>query len=164
MKEILLTQEQVALIDDQDFEWLSKYKWHSHWNTCTRSYSAARSVHDNGKQKKILMHRVIMGAHPEQEVDHRNHDTLDNQRDNLRLCTAKQNKQNVRPRTGCSSKYKGVSWHKKNHNWRTYINLNGSRYNLGSFINEIEAAHVYDGAARKLFGEFAFTNFPGGSF
>jgi hypothetical protein len=161
MKEILLTQGQVALVDDQDFEWLLKYKWYAQWNTDTCSYGAARSIRENGKKKTVLMHRAIMNARPNQQVDHRNHNTLDNRRENLRLCTHGENQHNQRPQIGCSSKYKGVSWHKARNKWVVYIHLNDQQFHLGCFADEVEAAHVYDDAAHKMFGEFAFTNFQG---
>lgn len=43
--------------------------------------------------------------------------------------------------------------------WMAKINKDGKRHNLGYCNSEIEAAKLYDTAAKKLFGEFANTNF-----
>lgn len=160
MKTIPLTQGQVALVDDQDFEYLNQWKWYANWHQCTHSFRAERnSSRKNGKHKTIRMHRVIMDAQPGQQVDHRNHDTLDNRRENLRFCTYSENQQNQRPRMG-SSKYKGVWWYKSSRKWQTQISLNGHRHHIGYFVDEIEAARAYDNAAHKLFGKFSCTNLP----
>jgi hypothetical protein len=100
------------------------------------------------------MHRLITGW---PLTDHKNHDTLDNQRYNLRPATKSQNSQNSRPRLETSSQYKGVCLVRGR--WRTYITLNAQRRWLGDFASELEAAFTYDEAARKLFGEYAYPNF-----
>jgi len=91
------------------------------------------------------------------EVDHRNHDTLDNKDNNLRICKHIENCRNIRKRSGCTSKHKGVSWHKKLEKWIARIMFNKAVY-LGSFKNEIDAAEAYNQAALKYFGEFANLN------
>jgi len=160
MKEILLTQGQVALVDDEDYDKLNMHKWYAHWIPNTRSFRAQRnSSSKNGESKIIRMHRIVMDAQPGQQVDHRNHNTLDNRRENLRLCTASENQHNLRPHTIRSSVFKGVNWDKPTHKWKARIQLNGHQYHLGRFADETKAACAYDSAARKLFGEFAHLNF-----
>jgi hypothetical protein len=160
MKEIPLTQGQVALVDDGDYEELSKHKWHAQWDPDTRSFRAMRTHCANGRERGIVMARVIMNARPGEQVDHvHSGDTLNNQRANLRVCTNGQNKANSRKGDGKSSMYKGVSWEKQRRKWRVQITSNGDHYRLGRFTDERAAAEAYDRKARELFGEFALTNF-----
>jgi len=153
-KEIPLTQGKVAIVDDEDFERLSQYKW----CYATVGY-AVRFEQVNGKRRGVFMHRQIMQPPKDLEVDHINGDKLDNRRSNLRIVTRQQNRFNERPRKGTSSKYKGVSWYKQTRRWEAYIKINGKKKRIGYFNDEIEAALAYDRAARELFGEYAKTNF-----
>ena len=154
-RRILLTQFYFTLVDEVDFEWLSKTRWCVlKQKTGERLYAARRL-----NNRFVLMHRIITNAPSGLDVDHINGNGLDNRRDNLRICTRSENLHNMRPRGGSSS-FKGVSWNKRDQVWRAYINVNGSRHSLGSFRSEIDAAHAYDDAAREHFGDFAFCNFP----
>lgn len=158
MKRINLTQNKVAIVDDQDYDWLSRRKWYAHKGT--HGYYAVRnSKKCEGKKHLIRMHRAIMGLQygDKQEIDHINHNGLDNRRCNLRVCTHRQNGYNQTSKTG-SSKYKGVSWYKPYKKWESYIDTNGKRQKLGYFDNEIDAAKAYNDKAKELFGEFACLN------
>lgn len=163
MKEIPLTHGMVTLVDDEDYERLSKWKWHAQRSTHGGhvQYYAVRTD-DKGRSRKLRMHREILGAHPGQQVDHRRPaDTLDNRRENLRFATSRENKRNARKRlTPTSSRYKGVSWDAENGKWRACTTTNSKILNLGRFASEEEAARAYDRAAREQFGEFALLNFP----
>ena len=107
------------------------------------------------------MHRDILGLEPgdKRQGDHRNHNGLDNRRDNLRICTHAQNQHNQNPQLNCSSMYKGVYWNKHNFRWQAQIKVNGQNKHLGVFISEIDAARAYDKAAREYFREYARTNY-----
>ena len=159
MKRIPLTQGKFALVDDEDYKWLNQYKWHALKDKHT--FYAVRGICLNGKMKRIFMHREITQALPNEETDHRNHNGLHNWRDNLRTCTRSENARNRKPSKSCSSRYKGVRWYKRNHNWNAQIGKNGKQYHIGYFTSEIEAAKAYDAKAKELFGEFAYLNFQG---
>lgn len=161
MKKILLTQGQSALVDEGDFELLSKWKWQVKWNPHTRSYYANRKqVIANGKRKSLYMSRVIMDAPKDFQVDHINHDTLDNRRSNLRLATRSQNQINSGKRKVNKSGYKGVSFYKETKKWKARINYNNKNIHLGYFTDIKEAARAYDAKASEIFGKFAFLNYP----
>jgi hypothetical protein len=153
---IPLTQDKFAIVDAEDYERLSEYKWHTLKNR--RNYYA-RNQRPNGA---VLMHRVITNAPRHLVVDHINHNGLDNRKENLRLCTVAQNSQNARPRIrpNLTSRYKGVSFDKNRNRFKAYIQHKKIIYNLGRFEREVDAAKAYDKKARELFGEFAYLNFP----
>lgn len=155
MKEIQLTQGQIALVDDEDFEYLSAFKWfaNKHRNTY---YAGRQSSRINGLQRTQLMHCIIMNH---KGIDHIDCNGLNNQKNNLRICTNSQNAMNRIPIKGTSSKYKGVSFHNRDKKWYSYIKKNQKLINLGTFINEVDAAKAYDKKAIELFGEFAHLNF-----
>lgn len=152
MKKIPLTQGKFALVDDANLEWLNQWKWYAGKNRASGIFYAKRSA----KRGKILMHRAILNAKPKQEVDHRDGNSLNNCRDNLRFVTAGQNAMN-RHRVVGVSRYKGVSRHRAK--WRACIEKDKKGIHIGYFDLEIEAAKAYDLKAKELFGEFARPNF-----
>lgn len=157
MKTILLTQGKVAVVDDRDYPPLAKFKWCAVKDHNT--FYACRAVTVSPyKQKRILMHREIVGC--VQKIDHRDGDGLNNRRDNLRPATTRQNGQNRRKLAPASSKFKGVHWHRRDRKWQARIQATGQRSQIGYFKTEKEAAQAYDAAARRYFGEFANVNFP----
>lgn len=162
MATIELTRGQQTIVDDDDWKWLSEFCWHARVSHGGRKFYAYRGLWDPQakRMRPIPMHREIIGATPELHVDHISGDTLDNRRSNLRLCTRSQNLANSETRINKSSRFKGVSWHKRDKSWYAYINQEGSRINIGSFREEIAAAVAYDAKAIELFGAFARPNFP----
>ena len=153
-KLIPLTQGRFAIVDAEDYEWLKQYKWHT--DKAQNTYYAVSQKNRKG----FKMHRLITGAPKGLFVDHRDHNGFNNRRDNLRLCTNKENQQNKRPMRGKTSRYKGVHRCKSRKMFRAKIRHNGKQMHLGYFENEIDAAKAYDKKAREFFGEFAFLNFP----
>jgi len=105
------------------------------------------------------MHKVIMKAGPDVQVDHKNLNPLDNRKDNLRICTSHQNAQNKALQTNNTSGYKGVGWRKSRSKWISSIRVNNQLIHLGSYDSKEQAALMYDIAAKKYFGEFANVNF-----
>lgn len=108
----------------------------------------------------ILMHRLITGAAPGQEVDHVNRDGLDNRRANLRVATRSQQIANQDIRLDNTSGYRGVSWRRDSRRWQAQLTVNGKWRGLGCYDDPEDAARAYDAAAREHFGEFAVLNFP----
>jgi hypothetical protein len=148
MKQIILTQGQYALVDDDDFVTLSQYKWHAHKNPIA-FYATRWSSQKTGKRKLIRMHNVIMKVPDGYEVDHIDGNTLNNCRENLRITTHRQNCFN-RKKTNKTSKYMGVSWNKNSQNWQANIYENGSIRYLGHFSNEQEAFLAYSNALNNI--------------
>lgn len=157
MKEIPLTQGYVALVDDEDYKRVSKYKW------CLVDQRKKGRVYAKGYAagKIVLMHRIILGVTDSaMKVDHKDGNGLNNQRSNLRICTNSQNQMNAKKRRGGTSKYKGVSWNSQYSKFRVVLDVDSKQYYIGRYTDELEAALAYDAAAREHFGEFALCNFP----
>jgi hypothetical protein len=154
-RRIKLTWGKYAIVDAEDYESLNRYRWCA-IQTGRNWY--AKTLDRNGII--LSMHRVITNAPKGLFVDHINHNSLDNRRSNLRLCTHAQNQQNTKPRSGGTSKYKGVHWEKARNKFRARITYNRKGIHLGMFDSEIDAAKAYDKKARELFGQFAYLNFP----
>lgn len=158
MREIKLTQGQVAIVDKEDYEELMKHKWCA--SKYPRGYVAVRAESINGKYKMIRMHRQIMQVENSKVlIDHINHNSLDNRKSNLRECTKRENAMNMRSQLGSNSKYIGVDFIKKLGKWRARINVYDKEIHGGVFMTEEEAAKARDVLSKKYFGEFANLNF-----
>lgn len=158
MKEIPLTKGRVALVDDEDFIEISKHKWYA--NHDTHTIYAQRTPTIEGKQITIRMHRYILNAPYGQKVDHKDGNGLNNQRNNLRLCSNSQNGQNCRLRKDNKSGYKGVYWDSEVNKWASSLGFKNKTIRIGRFTCLIKAAKAYDKKATELYGEFAVLNFP----
>lgn len=156
MKEIQLTQDKVAIVDDEDYDMLTQYGWYAHRSSGDKRYYAHATINS----KTLSMHRFLLGLPPHKPmVDHINNNGLDNRKSNLRTVTARQNAMNVTPRENCASKYKGVSWHKRDKRWEVYISPKvGKRMYVGGSKNEKKAAEIYNNAALDHYGEYAYLN------
>jgi hypothetical protein len=156
---IELTQGQVALVDDLDFDRINQWKWSANWDPKAQSFRAGRNITVSpGKQSTVFMSRFIMNAKPDEDVDHRNHDTLDNRRDNLRRCSNNQNMQNKRRYRNNTSGYKGVCWHVRIGKWQARVGFHGHKIHLGYFSLLEDAARAYNVGAQQAFGEYAYLN------
>ncbi len=159
MKEIQLTQNKVTLVDDDLFEYLNQWKWNAH--KYSNIIYADRQGIVNGNKKTIKMHRVILNTPHGMFTDHIDHNGLNNQKSNLRICNAHQNCMNAIPFGRI--KYKGVSILYKTKKGKVYeanIRFNRIKKRIGIFDDMISAAEAYDKKAKELFGEFAYLNFP----
>lgn len=150
-KTIELTQSKFTLVDYEDYEYLSQFKWQFN-----KGY-ARRSWRKNNKIFNMSMHRAIMNPSEKEQIDHINGDKLDNRKENLRICTSTGNNRNVNSHKGISG-YKGVHWYKKVGKWAAFITINYKHKYLGSFNEKADAALAYNKAAKKYFGEFAKLN------
>lgn len=161
MREIELTQGQVALVDDEDYDWLNQWKWCAHKDHSGNFYAVRNSTRKNGKRFIIRMHRQILKLEQEDshQTDHIDHNTLNNRQDNLRICTCRQNQMNQKIRSNTTSKFKGVSWHKASKKWQAGMSIKGKTRNLGCWDTEEDAARAYDLIAIQEYGEFAHLNF-----
>lgn len=157
VKEIPLTKGKTALVDDEDYELLSKRKWQAHKGNRSNNWYARRITSKNGRILTIIMHRLIMNAPDEMVVDHIDHNGLNNQKANLRLCTKAQNFCNRTKNYNNTSGYKGVS-RVRGRKWVAYIGRVSEGHHLGTFEDAKTAAMAYNQAAIKKYGEYAFLN------
>jgi len=159
---IELTRGRRALVDEADWEWLNTFTWYAEWCSDTRSFRAARRSRcsEDGPSRIILMARQILDAQPGQYCDHKNHDTEDDRRCNIRLCTRSENQYNHRIRPGGTSRHKGVYYDKSRQKWVAGIRYENQCVYLGRFDDEDEAGRARDRATIKCHGEFGVLNFP----
>lgn len=148
MKTCTATNRIEFLIDDAEYEEVITHTWTEHNG----------ALYTRIGNNIVNLARFLLNCPKGLEVDHIDHNRLNNQKNNLRICTSQQNNMNRCKSLAKSSKYKGVSWKKEKHKWEVYIKLNHKIIHLGRFMNEIDAAKTYNKAAIELFGEFAFLN------
>ena len=168
-KEILLKNKQKqiiahTLVDDEDYEWLSQWKWHKdHSGYAIRSKIIGEK--GNRKQKTIRMATEIMKKHglydKNKFIDHINRNKLDNRKRNLRMATPSQNQRNKNLYKNNKSGYRGVYYKAQNTNnpWKANIGYKNKTIHLGYFSTKEEAVKAYNKKAKELHGEFAFFNF-----
>ena len=164
MKEIPLSRGFVALVDDEDFGRLAKFRWRVYFSKSGTAYAVRTKPRP--RQGMKFMHREILGVEGAQRVDHRVHHEelrlVDNRRANLRVITiAAGNQANQRKRraTATTSRFKGASRYRDGR-WLAMIRTGGRGIYLGYHPTEALAARAYDIKAVELFGDFALTNFP----
>ena len=137
-----------VLVDDSNFERLSKFKWYD----CKKVIQHVKAGKHTSIANEILKTNGV-------EYDHIDTNYLNCIESNLRVCTHQQNCFNRRKQFGnYSSMYKGVSYYRRNGKWRVTIFVNKKQINLGFYASEIKAARAYDKAALEFFKEFAWLN------
>lgn len=144
--------DKYALVDDEDFDTVSKYKWF----ISPQGYVWASDYSDGWRNKKtILLHRLILPVPPGYTVDHKDRNPLNNQRFNLRQASYSQNNMNTKTRSDNTSGHRGVYWEKRRNKWRVCINFKSRQIHVGQFSDKHDAIQAYQSKARELYGEYA---------
>lgn len=153
MKEIKLTQGQVAIVDNDMFDMLNQHKW------CAAKYGnrfyAVRCITVNKKEINERMHRIVLDAPNGVHIDHKNGDSLDNRKSNLRFATHQQNASNrhcIKSKTGVKGVSLTINPLKP---FGAFIRCKGKNMYLGYFAVLADADEAYRKAEVKYFGEFA---------
>jgi len=139
----------VALVDDEDFEYLNQWKWQA---TIRKKGSYV------SKTGGARMHNMIMNPPKGLEVDHADRDGFNNQKFNLRFASRAENNSNQGIRVDNTSGLKSVTWHKRIKKWQVRLQKEGKRMHLGYYNTKEEAAKVYNEMAKKQHGQFAYLN------
>lgn len=160
MREISLTKGQVTIVDKEDYEKLSNYKWH----LVVQRKHRSGYVYTGIEGHEIAMHRFLLGLPhgDKRQVDHINGNTLDNRRSNLRICSRPENMWNMSMRPSNTSGFKGVFRFRSK--WASQITVHRKVICLDVYVDPRVAAIVYDTAAIHHYGEFARTNGSLGNF
>ncbi|MFC1782274.1 HNH endonuclease [Planctomycetota bacterium] len=158
-----LTQGHVAIVDEEDLEYLQQWNWYINRYRSNLIYPIRKERISVGNWKPRKLHHEVLRLKvplPKGKViDHINHDTLDCRKGNLRVCSMSENNCNRRPWGKImTSKYKGVTWQKRYQHWEVAISLNHKRQWLGHFKSEYDAVMAYNAAAIELHGSFAWLN------
>lgn len=153
MKQIPLTKGMVSVVDDEDFEFLSQWKWCAIHGKRDKWYAGRGSTNST-----VLMHRVILNPGYGLEVDHIDGNSLNNRRENIRLVPHSDNCKNRRASSNNTSGFNGV--YKHPYGWVSTIGVNNQSVYLGLFKEKWLAARVFDKAALHFRGKLAVLNFP----
>lgn len=157
MKKIPLTQGKFALVDDDDYNFLMQWTWyadrHPRKNFPDLFIAARKITVGTHKQKTILMHRIIMKAGKDESIDHRNHNSLDNQKSNLRKCSQMQNCQNKRMKSRILPR--GVTYCKREQKYLAQIMVERRNKFLGYYDNPQDAEKAYHAASIDFHKEFS---------
>lgn len=154
MKKIELTQGKYAVVDDADFERVSAHKWRFDGRYAVTHYRDFLGA----PRRNLRLHRFVLSAKKGESIDHVNHDTLDNRKENLRRCSHAENNWNKGLTALNTSGFKGVYFHKASKKYMARIKVYGKTYYLGIFDDVKDAVLAYNKSAMKLHGVFAKLN------
>jgi len=162
MKIIYLTRDKYTIVDDEDYDRLMEHSWA--WIPATgaknnKGYAARKGNKKKGEPRTVQMHREILHAPKGTVIDHKNLNSLDNRKENLRYADVQTNAFNRhKPVMECTSKYKGVLQRKNDTRWMARIKFNGRHVELGKYDTEEKAAAIYNFASRIFFGKYRHEN------
>lgn len=163
VKEIPLTQGKFAIVDEDDYEWLSQYKWYAYKDKKSKTYYARRNIW-TGKKKQtaIQMHRMVMGCSPKdgKTVDHINFDGLDNRKVNLQAVPRQINIHRRLRQKNNHTGYIGIQWKKKKKWWEAWVTLDKKKTYCGHSKDPREAAGKRDKVVAEYYEKNAILNFP----
>lgn len=147
--------DKVALVDEDDFDNVIKYKWNLHKDSVNTYFRAYKGYKDNGIKEYIFLHNLIMNNLNKQFiVDHIDGNTLNNKKENLRKCSLHKNEVNKKKPKNNTSGHKGVHYSSVERKWKAYISYKNKRIHLGTFINKEDAIRAREKAENKYFKEF----------
>jgi hypothetical protein len=149
MRQIPLTQDQLALVDDDDFAILSQFRWCYRAERDHKQGYAVRHRKIDGKDRLAYLHREIMAPAPGLEVIFLNHDRLDCRRANLRVVTKEEARRHHRVRSDSKSGVKGVHFNHEGRTWSAFTYRHGHCYNIGTFYTQGEAVRAYEEEVAK---------------
>ena len=153
MKSIQITGEKGRgksfLVDNEDYDKVKNFNWHLSYYGYPRTQIS---------KKKVLVHRLILGAKVGDLIDHKNRDTLDNRKINLHFCNSRQNQVNQKIRIDNKSGYKGVSWYSHKKKWVAELCLFGKKVFCKQFDTKEDAARAYNENAVKYHGDICYLN------
>lgn len=156
---ITLTRGLYTIVDESDYIWLMQWKWHARKRYGGGFVACRMGPMVDSKWSSINMHDLIRCPPNGKTADHENRVSLDNRRDNLRDATCQQQVFNRGKVRTSKQPYKGVR-KTPSGRWSASIKFNGKSTYLGLRDTAELAAEMYDSAAREMFGEFAYLNFP----
>ena len=157
MATISLTRGLVAVVDEVDLGLVDHLSWHAMPGKRDTFYAATSIA-----GRRVYMHRFLLGLRGRTPlVDHRDGDGLNNRLQNLRIATGTQNNGNRRRQVTAGTPFKGVTFDTWTGTYKAQLMCRGVNHHLGRFVDSMDAARVYDAAARTYFGEFARFNLGG---
>jgi hypothetical protein len=149
VKHIPLSQNQFAIVDDENYPLLSDFKWCYRSERGGKQGYAVRHAKANGKDRLLYLHRVIMPPGEGQEVIFKNHDTLDCRRENLKVVSKQEARQHHRVRSDSKSGMKGVRYNPESDSWSAYTYRHGHCYHVGTYYLQEQAEAAYQEELRK---------------
>ena len=149
MKKMKLNKGKVALVDDEDFEYLNRWKWHINDNGYAVRTKYTKLGFKKYEMKRIYMHREVNNTLDGFQTDHINQNRLDNRRINLRMANNQQNAFNASLSKANTSGTKGVSWSNERKKWCAYIHFNNKAIPLGRFLDIKDAIFARKQAEKK---------------
>lgn len=165
MKKLPLIKGKFAIVDDEDYPYLSRFRFiYQQKKDATKGSVFATLLRDKMKYVSIPMASFLMRPprYPEIRLNHKNGNSLDFRKENLIYVkqgdhSHRGQKRRTNCGVNCTSKYKGLT-RRKNGKWSVQINKDKISYRLGTFKTEEKAALIYNEKARELYGDLAYQN------